>query len=82
MQPLERLHVDHAEWKRFKLFICADSYSKPIYAWFVKSTTAEETCRCLTELFSINGIHEISVSDYLIEVKRLNDLYMAKNTTI
>lgn len=62
-QPLERIHLDHADWKGVKLLICTDSFSKHINAWIVKSTNIEETCRCLNKFFNKYGYPKTIVSD-------------------
>lgn len=62
-RPLVHLHIVYADWKGLKLFIYTDSYSKLNCALFVKFTDAENSCRCLTYIFSKYGISNIIVLD-------------------
>ena len=63
-RPMERLHVDFAEYKGVHLLIVIDAYSK--YLWTVvmgQDTTTAKLLRQLDSIFADRGLPTIIVSD-------------------
>ena len=61
--PWQRIHVDHAQFNRYLLFIAIDAYSKWPEVHIVPSTSAQATIDKLRMIFAIHGIPMTLVSD-------------------
>lgn len=62
--PWQRVHVDFAgPFQNTMLLVVVDAHSKWPEVFEMRSTTAESTIRCLTELFARFGFPETIVSD-------------------
>ena len=61
--PWERVHVDHAQWKRWLLFVAVDAFSKWPEVFIVNSTSASQTIDRLCTIFATHGLPVTLVSD-------------------
>ena len=61
--PWERIHVDHAQWKRWILFVAVDALSKWPEVFIVNSTSASQTIDKLRTVFATHGLPVTLVSD-------------------
>jgi hypothetical protein len=62
-RPMERIHIDFADFKNQSFLILIDSYSKWLEVLPMKSTTSEKTIDKLRCIFSYTGLPEELVSD-------------------
>ena len=61
--PWERIHVDHAQWKKWLLLVAVDAFSKWPEVFLVNSTLASQTIDKLRTIFAIHGLPVTIVSD-------------------
>ena len=61
--PWERVHVDHAQWKRWLLFVAVDAFSKWPEVFIVNSTSASQAIDRLHTIFATHGLPVTLVSD-------------------
>ena len=59
----DRIHVDHAQWKNWLLFVTVDALSKWPEVFIVNSTSASQTIDKLRTMFSTHGLPVTLVSD-------------------
>ena len=59
----ERVHVDHAQWKSWLLFVAVDAFSKWPEVFVVNSTSAAQTTDKLCPIFATHGSPVTLVSD-------------------
>lgn len=62
-RPMERVHIDFADFKNQSFLILIDNYSKWLDVIPMKSTTSEKTIDKLRSIFSYTGLPEELVSD-------------------
>ncbi|XP_045183417.2 uncharacterized protein K02A2.6-like [Mercenaria mercenaria] len=62
-RPMERIHIDFADFKNHSFLILIDNYSKWLEVIPMKSTTSENTIDKLRSIFSYTGLPEQLVSD-------------------
>ena len=63
-RPMERLHIDFAEFKGVQLFVVIDAYTKYIWTFVMgHDTTTPRTLRQLDSVFADRGLPTIIVSD-------------------
>ena len=60
--PWERVHVDHAQWKRLLLFVAVYAFSKWPEVFIVNSTYASQTIDKLRTIFATHDLPVILVS--------------------
>ena len=61
--PWERLHIDHAQWKKWLLLVTVDAFSKWPEVFVVNSTSASQTTDKLRTIFAAHGLPVTIVSD-------------------
>ena len=61
--PWERLHIDHAQWKKWLLLVAVDAFSKWPEVFVVNSTSASQTTDKLRTIFAAHGLPVTIVSD-------------------
>ena len=59
----ERIHVDHAQWEKWLLFVAVDALSKWPEVFIVNSTSASQTIDKLRTVFATHGLSVTLVSD-------------------
>ena len=59
----ERIHVDHAQWEKWLLFVVVDALSKWLEVFVVNSTSALQTIDKLRTVFKTHGLPVTLVSD-------------------
>ena len=63
-RPMERLHIDFADYKGVQLFVVIDAYTKYIWTFVMgHDTTTPRTLRQLDSVFADRGLPTIIVSD-------------------
>ena len=63
-RPMERIHVDFAEYKKIELLVAIDAFSKYIWAFIMgKDTTTKKLLRQMDFIFADRGLPTIVVSD-------------------
>ena len=61
--PLERVHVDHAQWNKTLLLVAVDAFSKWLEVFVVTSTSAAQTADKLRVMFATHALPLMLVSD-------------------
>ena len=59
----ERIHVDHAQWKKWLLLVAVDALSRWPEVFIVNSTSASQTMDKLRTMFATHGLPVTVVSD-------------------
>ena len=61
--PRERLHIDHAQWKKWLLLVAVDVFSKWPEVFVVNSTSASLIIDKLKTIFAVHGLPVTLISD-------------------